>query len=80
MSESLIDATILARLQFAVTSMFHIIWPVLTIGLSLFLVLVEAMWLKTSELLYYRHLRGQGQYPGIYADRHRHVDPGDDHL
>lgn len=43
MSEPLIDTTILARLQFAVTSMFHIIWPVLTIGLSLFLVLVEAM-------------------------------------
>jgi len=57
MSELFIDATLLARLQFAVTSMFHIIWPVLTIGLSLFLVYTEAMWLKTGDLVYYRHLR-----------------------
>lgn len=57
MSEALLDATILARLQFAVTSMFHIIWPVLTIGLSLFLVLIEGLWLKTGDLIYYRHLR-----------------------
>jgi cytochrome d ubiquinol oxidase subunit I len=57
MSEPFIDATLLARLQFAVTTIFHIIWPVLTIGLSLFLVFVEAMWLKTRDVVYYRHLR-----------------------
>lgn len=29
-----IDAVFLSRLQFALTAMFHILWPVLTIGLS----------------------------------------------
>ncbi len=29
---------ILSRLQFAITTLFHILLPVLTIGLSLFLV------------------------------------------
>ena len=29
---------LLSRLQFAITTLFHILWPVLTIGLSLFLV------------------------------------------
>jgi len=53
----MLDSTTLSRLTFAVTSMFHIIWPVLTIGLSLFLVYVEGMWLKTGDLVYYRHTR-----------------------
>lgn len=47
----------LARAQFAVTTMFHITWPLLTIGLSFFLILMEAMWLKTGDETYYRHLR-----------------------
>lgn len=47
----------LSRAQFAATAMFHIIWPVLTIGLSLFLVLLEGLWLKTGREVYYRHLR-----------------------
>ena len=37
--------------------MFHILWPVLTIGLSLYLVVVEALWLKTGTELYYRQAR-----------------------
>jgi cytochrome bd ubiquinol oxidase subunit I len=36
---------VLSRLLFAVTALFHILWPVLTIGLSLFLVATEALWL-----------------------------------
>ncbi len=55
--EWLADPVMLARLQFAFTTMFHIIWPVFTIGLSLFLVVVEALWLKTGEVDYYRHAR-----------------------
>src|ERR1039458_1575767 len=50
-------AVALARAQFAVTAIFHITWPLITIGLSLFLVLMEAMWLKTGDETYYRHLR-----------------------
>ena len=46
-----------SRLQFAFTAMFHILWPVLTIGLSLFLVLMEALYLKTKNKLYYDQAR-----------------------
>jgi len=53
----LTDAVMLSRLQFALTTMFHIIWAVLSIGLSLFLVIVEALWLKTGDDHYYRHAR-----------------------
>ena len=48
---------ILSRLQFTLTTMFHIIWPVLTIGLSLFLVIFEILWMTTKEEVYYHHLR-----------------------
>ena len=57
MMENLFDHVMLSRLQFAFTAMFHILWPVLTIGLSLFIVLMEAMWLKTKNETYYRHAR-----------------------
>ncbi len=51
------DHIFLSRLHFAFTAIFHIIWPVLTIGLSLFLVVMEAMWLITKEPRYYNHTR-----------------------
>lgn len=51
------NTLILSRLQFALTAMFHILWPVLTIGLSLFLVLNEALWIRTRDPDYYRHAR-----------------------
>lgn len=47
----------LSRGQFALTLIFHILWPVFTIGLSAFLVAIEALWLKTGEADYYRHAR-----------------------
>ncbi len=51
------DAALLARLQFAVTTVLHIIWPIFSIGLSLFLVTVEILWLKTGDLGWYHHAR-----------------------
>ena len=51
------DHFLLSRLQFAFTAIFHIIWPVLTIGLSIFLVVMEARWLITGDERYYRHAR-----------------------
>ncbi|MCE5336462.1 MAG: cytochrome ubiquinol oxidase subunit I [Desulfobacteraceae bacterium] len=51
------DSVMLSRIQFGVTATFHILWPVLTIGLSLFLVVMEALWLKTGNETYYRHCR-----------------------
>jgi len=53
----MIDHLLLSRLQFALTAMFHILWPVLTIGLSLYLVVLEGAWLKTGRVLYYRQAR-----------------------
>jgi cytochrome bd-type quinol oxidase subunit 2 len=51
------DHITLSRVQFAFTAMFHILWPVLTVGLSLFLVVIEALWLKTHDAQYYHHTR-----------------------
>jgi len=51
------DALLLSRIQFAVTTMFHILFPVLTIGLALYLVVVELLWLITKQELYYRMYR-----------------------
>ena len=55
--EDFFNSLMLSRLQFAVTTLFHILWPLLSIGLSLFMVLTEAAWLKTGNELYYRHTR-----------------------
>jgi cytochrome bd ubiquinol oxidase subunit I len=52
---------ILSRLQFAITTEFHILWPVLTIGLSLFLVVTEAMWLRSKDIAWYHHSRFWGR-------------------
>ena len=41
--QEMANTVLLSRLQFAITAMFHILWPVLTVGLSLFLVFMEAM-------------------------------------
>jgi len=51
------DVVNLSRAQFAMTAIFHILWPILTISLSAFLVLVEALWLRTRDVMYYRHAR-----------------------
>ena len=51
------DALYLSRVQFAITTMFHILFPALTIGLSLYLVVVEFLWLVTKQELYYRMYR-----------------------
>ena len=42
----------LSRLQFALTIMFHYIFPPLTIGLGVVLVYLEGMYLRTKDPLY----------------------------
>jgi cytochrome d ubiquinol oxidase subunit I len=42
----------LARLQFAFTVSFHILFPAITIGLASFLLVLEALWLKTDNNVY----------------------------
>jgi cytochrome d ubiquinol oxidase subunit I len=55
--EFLSNTVALSRMQFALTAIFHMLWPVLTTGMGIFLVIVEGMWLKTKNPDYYRHAR-----------------------
>ena len=47
-----LDAVFLSRLQFAVTIMFHYLFPPATIGLGLLLVIMEGLYLKTRKPVY----------------------------
>jgi len=44
-----LDPVLLARLQFAFTIIFHIIFPSFTIGLSAYIATLGAVWLRTGE-------------------------------
>lgn len=46
------DAVLLARLQFAVTIGYHILWPTLTIGLAAFIALLSGLWWRTGRTVY----------------------------
>ncbi|MBD3165296.1 cytochrome ubiquinol oxidase subunit I [bacterium] len=46
------DAEILARLQFAFTAGFHYIFPPISIGLGVILIIMEGMYLKTGNEMY----------------------------
>jgi cytochrome d ubiquinol oxidase subunit I len=50
----LLDATLLARIQFGFTIGFHILFPTFTIGVAGFLLVVEALWLKTGDAVWRR--------------------------
>ncbi|CAB3795916.1 hypothetical protein LMG28614_04257 [Paraburkholderia ultramafica] len=47
----------LARGQFAMTAIFHILWPILTISLSAFLLIVEMLWVRPGAIVWYQHAR-----------------------
>lgn len=51
------DTVVLSRMQFALTAIFHMLWPVLTTGMGIYLVIVEGLWLKTHNSDYYYHAR-----------------------
>jgi len=51
------DLQLLSRIQFAFTIGFHYLFPPLSIGLGLFLVIMEGMYLKTKNELYHRMTR-----------------------
>jgi cytochrome d ubiquinol oxidase subunit I len=46
------DVEILARIQFAFTVAFHYIYPPLSIGLGLLMVIMEGMYLRTGKKMY----------------------------
>lgn len=51
------DVLLLSRIQFALTTSFHYLFPPLSIGLGLLLVIIEAVWLKTRNPLYHQMAR-----------------------
>jgi cytochrome d ubiquinol oxidase subunit I len=51
------DVEILARIQFAFTIAFHYIYPPLSIGLGLILVIMEGLYLKTGNRIYEQAVR-----------------------
>jgi len=51
------DVLTLSRIQFAFTIAFHYIYPPLSIGLGVILVIIEAMWLRTRNPLYHQMAR-----------------------
>lgn len=46
------DVEVLARIQFALTIMFHYIYPPLSIGIGLILVIMEGIYIKTKNPIY----------------------------
>jgi len=51
------DVLTLSRIQFGATIAFHYIYPPLSIGLGVLLVLMEGLWLKTKNPLYHQMAR-----------------------
>ncbi len=51
------DVLTLSRIQFGATIAFHYIYPPLSIGLGVMLVLMEGAWLKTGNNLYHQMAR-----------------------
>ena len=47
-----LDVVLLSRIQFALTIMFHYLFPPMSIGLGLILVITEGLYLKTGNRLY----------------------------
>lgn len=55
--EFLSDTVVLSRMQFALTACIHMLWPTLTTGVGIYLVIIEGLWLKTRNPDYYYHAR-----------------------
>ncbi|MFN4278130.1 MAG: cytochrome ubiquinol oxidase subunit I [Ferrovibrio sp.] len=55
--QALLDPVFLARLQFAFTVSFHIIFPAFTIGLASYLAVLEVLWLATKREVYMQVFR-----------------------
>jgi cytochrome d ubiquinol oxidase subunit I len=52
-----LDPVVLARIQFAFTISFHIVFPALSIGLGSYLAVLEGLWIVTGEDRYIRLFR-----------------------
>jgi len=47
-----VDAVLLAKIQFGFTAGFHFLFPPTTFGLTLIILIIESLYLKTNEALY----------------------------
>ena len=66
------DVVLLSRLQFALTIMFHYLFPPLTIGLAVVLVYLDGQFLRTGKAIYERAARfwtQQTLFTGIWSIR-----------
>src|SRR5438874_314348 len=54
MGEEMDDVFLLSRIQFALTIMFHYIFPPLSIGLGAIMVIMEGMYLRTGDIVYHQ--------------------------
>jgi cytochrome d ubiquinol oxidase subunit I len=52
-----LDPVLLARIQFAFTIIFHIIFPSFTIGLSAYIATLGVLWIRRGEERYHRLMR-----------------------
>ena len=57
----LTDPVFWSRFQFGLTTSFHICWSSMSVGTAVFLVIMEAAWLKTGNDDYYRHTKFWGK-------------------
>lgn len=53
--ELLMDVVFLSRIQFAINITFHYLFPPMSIGLGLMLIIMEGLYMKTKDA-FYRHL------------------------
>ena len=49
---AMLDALLLARIQFAFTVSFHFVFPAFSIGLASYLMVLEGLWLTTKKGVY----------------------------
>ncbi len=52
-----LDPLLISRILFGITAAFHILWPMLSIGISLFLFFIELAYVRTGKIVYYHQLR-----------------------
>src|SRR5438270_11753818 len=57
MGEEMDDVFLLSRIQFALTIMFHYIFPPLSIGLGAIMAIMEGMYLRTGNVIYHQMTR-----------------------
>src|SRR4029077_8376684 len=56
-SQPMDDVFLLSRIQFALTIMFHYIFPPLSIGLGAIMVIIEGTYLRAGDVIYHQMTR-----------------------